>query len=382
MHSEKRNKYKMNKKDYYKVLELSESDKKLQGKEFEDKLKKNYRKLSMKYHPDRNTNKSDKEKKEAEEKFKDCVEAYEILSDTQKRQHYDIYGTMDGSQFNGGGFGNMSDVMKEFMRHAHGFGFNPFDDGPRQRVYKGSDIKVNVTLTLEELFNGGKRDVTYNKEKECKHCKGSGLGEGGRIDKCPHCNGSGYIVRVMQHGFAVVQQQTTCPHCNGSGETIINGCKHCGSTGNVREKHTITIDIPNGVVDNSYITVQGQGNRCARSQGVDGDLIVIFKIKEHKDFDVSSTNPFNLMSLIEVPILDCITGCEFNVVAIDGKTYKVNVKPNTEQGTTLRLKGLGLRKNNGSRGDFDVIVKHKFPSTLSEEEIEKINELKELKNFK
>lgn len=372
----------MSKKDYYKVLELSDSDKRLQGKEFEDKLKKNYRKLSMKYHPDRNNNKSEKEKKEAEEKFKDCVEAYEVLSDTQKRQHYDMYGTMDGSQFNSGGFGSMSDVMREFMRHAGGFGFNPFEDEPRRKYYKGKDVKVNVTLTLEELYNGGKRDVTYNKEKACPHCKGSGLGEGGKVDKCPHCNGSGYVVRVMQHGFAVVQQQTTCPHCNGSGEAIVNPCKHCGGTGSLRDKHTITIEIPNGVVDSSYITIQGQGNHCIRSMGADGDLILIFNIKEHKDFDVSSTNIYNLVTLLEVPILECITGGECEVKGIDGKTYKTQIKPNTEQGTTIRLKGLGLRKQNGQRGDLDVLIKHKFPTTLNSEERNKIEELKQSQNFK
>lgn len=369
----------MSKKDYYKVLELSESDKKLQGKAFEDKLKKNYRKLSMKYHPDRNTNRSDKEKKEAEEKFKDCVEAYEVLSDVQKRQHYDMYGTMDGSQFNGGGFGNMSDVMKEFMRHAHGF--NPFENEPKQRSYKGTDIQVNVSLTLEELYEGGKRDVTYNKEKPCKHCGGNGLGKDGRIDKCPHCNGSGYIIRTMQHGFTIVQQQTTCPHCNGNGETIVNGCKHCNGTGNVREKHTITIDIPNGAVNNSYFTIKGQGNHCVRSLGKDGDLHIIFNVKEHPDFDVSSNNIYNIVTLAEVPILDCITGCDFNVKGIDGKTYKITVQPNTEQGIILRLNGLGLRKQNGQRGDMDVIIKHKFPNNLSKEEKEKLNELKTSKNF-
>lgn len=372
----------MSKKDYYKILGLSESDKKLQGKEFEDKLKKNYRKLTMKYHPDRNTTKSDEEKKECEDKFKDCVEAYEVLSDSQKRQQYDTFGTVDGNGFSGGGFSNMSDVMREFMRHAGGFGgFDPFSQNTN-RVKKGSDIKVNCKLTLEELYKGGKREVTYTKEKECKHCNGSGLGEGGRIDKCPHCNGSGYIVRVMQHGFAMVQQQTTCPHCKGEGEIIVNGCKHCNSTGNVREKHTITIDIPNGVVNNSYITIKGQGNRCERSQGIDGDLYIIFQIAEHKDFDISDSNPYTLVSLVEIPILDCITGGECYVTAIDGKKYKFEIKPNTEQGTILRLNGKGLRKQNGSYGDLNVIVKHKFPTKLTDEERNKLNELKKLNNFK
>lgn len=371
----------MSKKDYYKVLNLSDSDKKLQGKEFEDKLKKNYRKLTMKYHPDRNTTKSEEEKKQCEEKFKECVEAYEVLSDQQKRQQYDTFGTIDGNGFSSGGFGNMSDVMREFMRHAGGFGgYNPFEN--ERRVYKGSNIKVNVELTLEELYNGGKREVSYYKENPCKECNGSGLGKNGKIDKCPHCNGSGYIVRTMQQGYAIIQQQTQCPHCEGSGETIVNGCKNCNSTGNVREKHTINIDIPNGVVDGSYITIQGKGNHCVRSQGADGDLFVVFKIKEHEDFDISSTNPFNLVTLIEIPILDCITGGEAFVKATDGKTYKITIKPNTEQGTTLRLNGLGLRKQNGARGDLNVIVKHKFPNNLTEEEKNKINDLKASKNFK
>lgn len=369
----------MNKKDYYKILDLSESDKKLKGKEFEDKLKKNYRKLSMKYHPDRNTNKSEKEKKDAEEKFKDCVEAYEILSDSQKRQQYDMYGSVDGSGFMGG-FKDMSDVMREFMRHAGGF--NPFGDEPRQKVYKGSDVRVNVNLTLEELYHGGKRDVTFNKDKPCPKCNGKGFGKDGRIEKCSHCNGSGYIVQTMQHGFTIIQQQTPCPHCKGIGETVINGCKHCNATGNVKEKHTITIDIPNGVVNNSYVTLMGEGNHCVRSQGANGDLHIVFNIKEHSDFDISSRQIYNLVTLAEVPILDCITGGEYIVKGLDGKQYKVTIKPNTEQGTTLRLNGLGLRKKDGSRGDLDILVKHKFPQTLSDDEIEKLNNLKNSKNFK
>lgn len=370
----------MSKKDYYKILDLTDSDKKLKGKDFENKLKKNYHKLTMKYHPDRNINKSDKEKKEYEEKFKDCVEAYEVLSNPQKREQYDTYGTIDPTQM-GGGFNNMSDIMREFMRHSSGFGFNPFENYSRQKQYKGTNIKVNVTLTLEELFNGGKREITYFKEKPCKECRGSGLGKNGRVEKCPHCNGTGFIVHTTQHGFSIIQQQTQCPHCNGSGETIINGCSKCGGTGSVREKHTITIDIPVGVVEGCYITIKGGGNHCVRSLGEDGDLFVIFKIEEHKDYDISSTNPFNLITLVEVPILDCITGCEHMVKAIDGKTYKMTIKPNTEQGTTFRLAGLGLRNQNGGRGDMNVIIKHKFPTSLTTEELNKINELKKSKHF-
>lgn len=368
----------MKKKDYYKILELSESDKKLQGKEFDDKLKKNYRKLSMKYHPDRNTNKSDKEKKEAEEKFKDCVEAYEILSDSQKRQQYDMFGTTNGNGFMGG-FSNMSDVMREFMRHAGGF--NPFSEEPREKVYRGTDVRVNVTLTLEELFNGGKRDVTFYKEKPCKKCNGKGLEKDGRIEQCPHCKGSGYMVQTMQHGYTIIQHQVPCKHCNGSGEIVVNGCKHCNATGNVKEKHTITIEIPNGTVNNSYFTIAGEGNHCVRSQGANGNLHIVFNVKEHEDFDVSSRQLYNLVILAEVPILDCITGGEFKVKNIDGKTYNVKINPNTEQGTILRLNGLGLRKQDGSRGDLEILVKHKFPQTLSDDEKGKLDELKKSKNF-
>lgn len=371
----------MSKKDYYKILELSDSDKKLKGKEFEDKLKKSYRKLTMKYHPDKNADKPEHIKKEYEEKFKECVEAYEVLSDSQKRQQYDMYGTIDPSQM-GGGFTNMADVMREFMRHSNGFGFNPFDFGGQQKkVYKGSNIKVNVNLTLEDIFNGGKREVTYFKEKPCSDCHGTGLGKNGHVDKCPHCGGTGNIVKTTQHGFSIIQQQMQCPYCGGTGETIVNPCTKCNGTGNVREKHTITIDIPNGVVNGSYITVMGEGNHCVRSMGKDGDLYVIFNIEQHKDFDVSSSNPYNIVTLIEVPILDCITGCQYEVTGIDGKTYKMTIKPNTEQGTTYNLSGLGLKKQNGNRGDMNVIVKHKFPTTLTEDEKNKINELKKSANF-
>lgn len=370
----------MEQKDYYKILNLTDSDKRLQGKDFEKVLKSNYRKLTLKYHPDRNNDKSEEEKKIAEEKFKDCVEAYEVLSDPQKRQQYDVYGIVGDSNFDGG-FQNMSDAMREFIRHAHGFDFDMFSRN-QHKVHKGGNIKVRVKLTLDEIFNGGKKTITYERDKECKDCKGTGLGENGRIDKCTQCKGSGYVVRTIQNGYSIIQQQMQCPYCNGSGEVIINECKKCKGSGNIRQKETIEIDIPNGVTKDSYATMQGYGNNSVRSQGINGDLYILFDVLEHEDFEISPDNVYNLISLQEIPILDCITGCDAYIKCLDGKSYKYTISPNTEQGSILRLKGKGLKKRDGSYGDLNIIIKHKFPQILTSEELEKVNELKKLNAFK
>lgn len=362
----------MDKKDYYQILELTEEDKKLDGEKFKKKVKSNYRKLSLKYHPDRNSDKSEEERKRLEDKFKDCVEAYEVLSDPQKRQQYDMFGSIDGNN----GFYDTANEFNDFMSNFMG-GFNPFGRNHTTRP-KGKDIQLNVTVTLEEIYNLSTKEITYKKDCKCPECNGSGVSKNGYVENCKHCHGHGFIDNTQRRGNAILTQRTTCPYCMGTGKHIVNPCSRCGGTGLERTECKMTLNIPLGVTNKSYIKQEGNGNETSEINGVNGDLYIIFNIAPHKDFDVSDKYPYNIISLQEIPILDCLTGGIFDIKCLDGNTYQYKIEPNTEQGTILAVKNKGLRKTNGEYGDLHIIIKHKFPTEpLTEETINLINQLKE-----
>ena len=372
------------KKDFYKILEISDEEKKLSGDEFNKILKKNYRRLSKQYHPDKNPG-----NKEAEAKFKDIVEAYEILSDAAKRQQYDQFGTVGGQGMQDA---TMEELLKHFMHHMHGFGdFDDDDDffhmhmggmGQSHQMRRGRDRKVRLTLTLDEVYKCVKKKVKYDRLKPCSACNGKGVTGNGKIVKCPHCGGTGMVTVTQRMGFSIIQQSTVCPHCGGSGQTVSNPCLKCGGTGLELKEDSFDINIPMGVTDGVVLTVPNMGDYPARGEGQNGDVQLYIKVAEDSRFQLSSENPYNLVYTDNVPVLDCITGCERNVTALDGKKYKYAVKSGIADGTVLKIRGKGLPNRNGAYGDLLIVIKHKLPAYLSVEESKLVNELKKMKNFK
>ena len=357
-------------KDYYKILELNDSDKKLDDESFYKKVKSNYRKLSLKYHPDRNSDKSEEEKKRLENKFKDCVEAYNVLSNPQKRKEYDMY----NNGFFDSGF-DLNGFMYGFMDNET-FGFNPFGRHQR-RVVKGTDIHLNMSVSIEDLYNTITKTITFNKVTKCNHCNGNGLGENGHIEECHYCHGTGFIENTQRRGNTIFTQRTTCPYCQGQGKTIINPCSYCNGTGLEKQQTSMEILLPKGTTVGTVLTMQNKGNDSQDANGIPGDLYIHIKVKEHPNFDVSGSNPYNLVSLQEISVLDCITGGIFDITCIDGVTYQYKIEPNTEQGTIMVVKGKGLPKGDGTFGDMNIIIKHKFPNReLNKKELELIDKLK------
>ena len=365
-----------NEKNYYNIIGLSEDDKNLPFDEFLKVLKAKYRKACLKYHPDKYNGKSDKEKEEAEEKFKELTEAYSVLSDEEKKNRYDRFGTTDNTNFD-----NMDEMMEEFLRAN---GINPFGRSNRrqQSVSKGTNIQLKVRLTLKEIFEGGKKTVKYNRYKPCTHCNGTGSEGNNGVTKCPHCNGMGRIVNTQYNGYGYSQTITICPYCNGSGEVIENPCTKCNGSGLERMEEKFTFEIPQGFMNGQYTVISGMGNCSERNNGLNGDLVLIFIIEDSDGFFHSDDTPFDIYIEKEVPILDCITGCECVITNIDGRSYKFKVKPNTENETVMKLQYKGLPNNSGGYGDLRVVIKHKFPKEISEEEGDLLQKLKACRNFK
>ena len=362
----------MAQKDYYEILGVDKNAS-------DEEIKAKYKKMALKYHPDRQNGKTESEKKAAEEKFKEVVEAYEILSDKEKRQQYDQFGTIDPNMWGGGG-PDIDEIMKRFMRHA-GFGMFDDEDGfGRQSMKRGTDAKVRVTLTLQEAYNRGKKTIKYKRLVPCTSCNGLGSSDGSVIT-CPHCHGSGYVVVTQQFGFGFSRQTSVCPHCNGNGKIVKNPCKKCNGSGLEVREESITIDIPIGVADGASIMINGMGNYCERGEGSVGNLLLYFKIKEDKNFKTIPDRPYDLAYIDEVPILDCITGCERIFKHIDGKSYKYTIHSGIADGTVITLSNKGLIQQKGIYGNLNILVKHKLPRSITSEERKIIDKLKKSKNF-
>lgn len=353
-------------KDYYNILGITDEEKKLQGSDFEQILKKKYRILCKELHPDKQQGKSEKEKTLAEEKFKEVSEAYVVLSDTKKRQEYD--NPMSG--FSGfGGFGGFDpfDMMSEF-----GFG----GGRQRQRVVKGQSLRIVVSATLEDLFNGVKKTIKYKRQGLCKSCGGSGKNANTRIETCPHCGGTGQM--FSQNGF--VQTITTCPHCGGQGKKMINPCPHCGGNGLAVEETEIDIQIPQGVQEGFQMVAQGQGCAPANGEGVYGDLIILVKELEHQKFERHGDD---LYFDLEIPVVDAMLGCNKEVTTIDGKCLTTKISPLIEDGTQIRFNGKGMPIYNSSNrfGNMIGIIRLVMPKSLNDEEKRLLNELKTKEHF-
>lgn len=361
-------------KDYYNILGVDR-------KADDDTIKKAYKKLAIQYHPDKQVGKSDTEKKEAEEKFKDINEAYSILSDKQKRQQYDMFGTTDGS-FGSGGMGAEA-AMREFMRHFH-FGMGIDDDffgGAFSQTTVGSDMIVNVNLTFDEIFNVRHKKIKYTPYVKCTSCNGTGSSDG-KSTTCPHCNGTGKFVNISRVGFSTVKSINMCPHCKGMGYVISSPCKKCGGMGIVREDVEFEFDIPNGATNNTYFDVQGKGNASQRNSGPNGNLRVSFTVLPFEGFTVSKNDPYDVDCVIDVSVLDCITGCEKKFKYADGKEYVVTIRPGVCNGHHIRMKNLGLYRHDGSRGFLNIFIREKMPTSLTKKDKELIDKLRQSKSFK
>lgn len=353
-------------KDYYKILGVDKSATK-------DELKKAYRKLSLQYHPDRNPN-----NKEAEEKFKEISEAYNILSNDELRNRYDTYGTVD---VNSSSF-DADAIFREFFKNS-GFG-SMFDEefgSSDNVVYVGTNKNLSINVTMEDVYNNVEKTITYKVERPCEKCNGSGS-LNGKTMVCPHCNGTGQIRHVETHGFIHMQNITTCPYCNGSGNIITNPCKECGGTGLKIKDEKLTIQVPyiDKVLQQRY-RKQGGGNSCPRNNGRNGDLFWTYKLTENEKFKLDKANPLNIITEIDVNVVDCILGTEVTIKHLDNKEYKINVKPCSKQGETYILYGKGFVTSIGNRGNLIVKLNIKMPEKINKEEKKLLERLKNSSNF-
>ncbi|MBR5856510.1 MAG: molecular chaperone DnaJ [Bacteroidales bacterium] len=365
----------MAKRDYYEVLGVEKSAS-------ADEIKKAYRKMAIKYHPDKNPG-----DKEAEEKFKEAAEAYDVLSNPDKKQRYDQFGHAGMGGAASGGFGggfSMEDIFSQFGdifggHFGGGFGgFGGFGGGGRaSRVQRGSDIRIRVKLTLKEIVHGVEKKVRINKMVQCSECHGKGAVSDADIKTCDTCHGSGVVTKVVQTMFGQMQSQGVCPACNGEGKKIVKPCSKCSGTGLVKESEEISFKIPAGVAQGMQLTVQGKGN-AAKSGGINGDLLVV--IEEVEDQELQRDGNDLIYSLfISVP--DAILGTTAEIPAVDGK-LKIKIEPGTQSGKMLRLRGKGVPDINGyGSGDLLVYVQVWIPKSTTSEERKLVEKLRDSSNF-
>ncbi len=367
----------MAKRDYYEVLGVDK-------KASEDEIKKAYRKIAIKYHPDRNPG-----DKTAEEKFKEAAEAYSVLSDKQKRQQYDQFG-FDGPNMGGGfgGFGaggfSMDDIFSMFgdvFGGRGGFGgFSGFGGGQRAQ-YHGTDLRLKVRLTLQEISTGVTKKFKVRKDIVCSECNGSGAQKGSGSETCPTCHGQGYTVRTVRSILGMMQTQSECPTCHGEGTVIKNKCPHCSGQGIVKGEEVVEINIPAGVAEGMVVNVPGKGN-AAPHNGVPGNIQVYVE-EEPNDTFVRDGQDIIYNLLLDFPT--AALGGEVDIPTIEGTKVKIKIEPGTQPGKTLRLRGKGLPAVQGygsGRGDLVVQVSVYVPKTLDRHERQVLEELRNSDNFK
>ncbi|MDU4934621.1 MAG: molecular chaperone DnaJ [Peptostreptococcaceae bacterium] len=357
------------KRDYYEVLGV--------GKSADEKeIKKAYRKLAMQYHPDRNP-----DNKEAEEKFKEINEAYEVLSDENKRRTYDQFGHegvngqggFGGQGFGGfsGGAGGFEDIFGDIFGDMFGGGFGGSSRQRRRGPERGADIRQNVTIDFEEAAFGKKVSIKINRSEECNECHGSGAKPGTSKKTCPTCNGSGEVRTVQRTPFGNIASSRTCSECHGEGEIIESPCNKCHGTGSTRKVKTIEVDIPAGIDDGQMIKLSGQGEIGSKG-GPRGDLYIVVNIKKHSLF---TREGYDVYLEMPVSFSQVALGGEIEVPTLDGKV-SYNVPAGTQTGTVFRLREKGIQKlRSNSRGDQYVKVVVETPKHLTDRQKELLREL-------
>lgn len=365
----------MSKRDYYEILGVDKNAS-------EQELKKAYRKLAMKYHPDRNTDDAD-----AEKKFKEASEAYEVLRDPEKRKRYDQFGH---SGINGGGFGGSSDFggasFEDIFSHFSDiFGSDIFGGGAARGQSRrrrgtgrpGSDMKLRVSLTLEEIAEGVEKTLKVKKHIQCDACNGTGAETESDFETCPNCNGVGEIRQVSRTMFGQFVNVQPCPTCQGEGKIIRNKCHKCGGEGRYKSDERIKVNIPSGVANGNYITLRRQGNAGIRG-GEPGDLIVLIEEKEHEHFERNGNDIYYDL-LVSIP--DAVLGTDVEVPTLKGKA-KVKIEPGTQPGKLLRMRERGIKGlNNSGVGDQFIKMNVYIPKDLTAEEKQHIEAIRGKEHF-
>lgn len=368
----------MSKRDYYEVLGVGKGA-------AADEIKKAYRKVAMQYHPDRNPG-----DKAAEEKFKEAAEAYEILSDADRKAQYDRYGHagVSGNGRGPGGFGggmNMDDIFSQF---GDIFGDDVFGNffgggqrargGQRSQGIRGSNLRVKLKLTYEEIARGVKKNIKVKKYVQCTTCNGSGAKDKGSIQTCKTCGGSGQVRKVQNTFLGQMQTVTTCPSCNGEGSTITVKCGSCKGEGRVYGEETVSIDIPAGVQEGMQLNVTGKGNAGERG-GMNGDLIILIEEEPHKELQ---RDGLNVAYDLYISFPDAVAGIQVEVPTIDGRA-KIKIPAGTQSGKIFRLKGKGFPAvNSYEKGDQLIQVNVWTPQHVSAEEKAALDKMSQSPNFK
>jgi molecular chaperone DnaJ len=356
------------KKDYYEILDVDRTAS-------AEEIKKAYRKTAIKYHPDKNPG-----DKQAEDKFKEAAEAYEVLSNPDKKARYDRYGH---EGLNGGGGGvNMDDIFSQF---GDIFGGGPFGDmfgrggNGGKRVRKGSNLRIKLKLNLEEIANGVEKKIKVKRMVACDTCSGTGAKNGTAFSTCRSCNGTGQTRRVVNTMLGQMISTSTCPSCDGEGKTISERCQTCGGDGVRPEEEVIPIKIPAGVREGMQVSLSGKGNFPPRG-GVAGDLLIAIEEEEHPTLKRDEQN--NLHYDLYISFVDAVLGSSVEVPTIDGKA-RITVEPGTQSGKVLRLRGKGIREVNGyGVGDQLVHINLWTPKQVSKDEKALLEKLRDSPNFK
>ena len=364
----------MEKRDYYEVLGVPRGATK-------EEIKKAYRKQALKYHPDKNPG-----DKKAEEKFKEAASAYEVLSNDEKRSRYDRFGHegVGSAANNFGGAGmTMEDIFSSFgdiFGDAFGGAFGGFGGSRRsggRRISKGSNLRVKVKLTLQEIAAGTEKKIKVNKYVPCSSCSGTGAADNNSMSTCTTCHGSGHVTRITNTLLGQMQTSSICPACNGEGKTITKKCPVCYGEGIVQKEDVIKINIPAGVGKGMQMNVEGKGN-APRRGGINGDLLVVIDEEEHPEL-IREGNDLIYNLFISIP--DSILGTHVEVPTVENNV-KIKIDPGTQPGKILRLRGKGLPEVNGyGRGDLLVNVNVWIPKILSKEEMRIIEKMKDSESF-
>jgi len=375
----------MSKRDYYEILSVSKDVATAD-------LKSSYRKLAMKYHPDKNQGDAS-----AEEKFKEASEAYEVLSDADKRARYDRFGHEGmrgaagngGGGFGGGGFSNVEDILSEMFGSGGGQGGSPFDSffggggqqSNRQRRRSsgeaGADIKIRLQLTLEEIALGVTKTIKLNKFDSCSSCSGTGAEAGSGHNTCPTCGGQGEVRQVSRSLFGQFVNITACTNCGGSGKIIKNKCTPCSGSGRVKKEEEIKVEIPAGVEDGNYLSMRGKGNAGKRG-GPFGDLVVVMEAIEHELFEREENN---IIYRHTISFPDAVLGCETEIPTLYG-SQNIKIEAGTQPGSIITLSGKGLpRLNQYGKGDQVILLNVFVPTKMSSDEKQKLKILAGHDNF-
>ncbi|MEN7548465.1 molecular chaperone DnaJ [Rapidithrix thailandica] len=359
----------MTKRDYYEILGVSRGA-------AQDEIKKAYRKIAIKFHPDKNPG-----DKEAEDKFKEAAEAYEVLSNPDKRERYDRFGHQGVEGGFGSGGVNMEDIFSRFD-DIFGGGFGDFfggsGGGRGARMKKGSNLRIKLKLTLEEIANGVEKKIKVKRYVSCDSCDGNGSKNGTSLKTCPTCQGTGQVRKVVNTMLGQMVSTNTCPSCNGEGQTISQSCDKCHGEGRIYKEEVIPIKIPAGVSEGVQLSMSGKGNAPKRG-GIPGDLLIVIEEVEDENLKRDGNN---VHYDLYISFIDACLGTTVEVPTINGKV-KIPIEAGTQSGKVLRLRGKGIRDLNGySTGDQLIHVNIWTPKKLSSDEKKVLESLRSAENFK